>query len=231
MQGGYRVEQPDYYVVRLDLRALGRDAEESAARLRLVTALMARSASLEARVWAKYSQQRGAERLSAAHSMEKRYINLVGGRFDGEDIASVLLELETAGFGDRAKRVPGPLLRATHSGVVARGRRSFSHMPLQPQSTYDMLHTLFDQAHEQLLAEGGDPELDLAGLAAPQWGHHSIRRLADTVARQTMEITGATEQDIDITFGWLEAMYSHRMQLHYESRFTRTVRARVTSEI
>ena len=41
--------------------------------------------------------------------------------------------------------------------------------------------------------------------------------------------TGATEIDIDMIFGWLEAMYSHRMQLRYESNFTRTRRARVTS--
>ena len=41
--------------------------------------------------------------------------------------------------------------------------------------------------------------------------------------------TGATEQDIDIIFGWLEAMYSHKMQLHYQSTFTRTRRSAVTS--
>ena len=43
----------------------------------------------------------------------------------------------------------------------------------------------------------------------------------DTVARQTMARSGASEQDSDIYFGWNENMYSQRMQLHYESNFTR----------
>ena len=73
-----------------------------------------------------------------------------------------------------------------------------------------------------------DPELDLMGLAAPLWGHHSNRRLADTVARQTMDETGATEQDIDIIFGWLENFYSSKMQMHYESTFVRERRKVVT---
>ena len=49
------------------------------------------------------------------------------------------------------------------------------------------------------------------------------------VARETMHLTGATEQDIDIIFGWLEAFYSQKMQVHYQSRFTRTRRCAVTS--
>mgnify|MGYP007125929686 CR=1 FL=1 len=60
-----------------------------------------------------------------------------------------------------------------------------------------------------------DPEMVVQGLARPQWGHHSFRRLADTVARHTMGETGASEQDIDITFGWMEAFYSAKMQMHY----------------
>ena len=72
-------------------------------------------------------------------------------------------------------------------------------------------------------------ELDLAGLAKPRWGHHSLQRLGDTVARQTRGDTGATEQDIDLTFGWQEAMHSRQMQTHYESVFIRTRRACVTS--
>ena len=157
--------------------------------------------------------------------MDKRYINVVGGKRSSLDIASVCLELERAGFAHSV--IPGPLMRATHFRTPVR----FSHMPLQTQSTYEVFHSLFDAAFEELMAGGGDPELDLQGLAAPQWGHHSLRRLADTVARQTRDITGATEQDIDMVFGWLEAMYSQRMQLHYESRFDRIRRAMVTSQL
>ena len=54
---------------------------------------------------------------------------------------------------------------------------------------------------------------------------------ADTVARQTMHLTGATERDIDIIFGWNEALYHAIMQLHYESNLQREKRSMVTSMI
>jgi hypothetical protein len=171
--------------------------------------------------------RRAREREQAESSMDKRYVNLTGGARLSRDISTLCLELETAGFGHLVTVIPGPLMRSTHFRSPVR----FTHMPLTVQSTYEVVHTLFDQAYERLLAQGGDSELDLQGLAAPLWGHHSLRRLADTVARQTRAITGATEQDIDMIFGWLEAMYSHKMQLHYESRFDRTRRSMVTSQM
>ena len=66
-------------------------------------------------------------------------------------------------------------------------------------------------------------------ISKPLWGNHSFRRFADTVARQTMAKTGASEQDIDLYFGWMERFYQAKMQIHYESRFTRTRRSAVTS--
>ena len=101
--------------------------------------------------------------------------------------------------------------------------------PIVAGSTYDILRDVFSQAYEEANADSPDPEVDLQGFASPLWGHHSLRRFADTVARETMDVTGATEQDIDMIFGWLEAFYSHKMQLHYSSRFTRTRRSAVTS--
>ena len=59
--------------------------------------------------------------------------------------------------------------------------------------------------------------------------NHSLCRFADTVARQTMALTGTSEQDIDLYFGWQERFYQQKMQIHYESRFTRTRRTAVTS--
>ena len=52
--------------------------------------------------------------------------------------------------------------------------------------------------------------------------------MADTVARQTMSTTGASEQDIDLIFGWNERLYSQKMQVHYESKFDREKRKVVT---
>ena len=104
-----------------------------------------------------------------------------------------------------------------------------SHMPVDPSTTYVALHKIMDDAYELANPPGDpDPWLDLQGLEHPLWGHHSWRRLADTVARATMAKSGVSEQDIDLVFGWLEKMYSQRMQYHYETRFNRDRRYRVT---
>ena len=102
-------------------------------------------------------------------------------------------------------------------------------MPLRTQSTYDSLHEIMDAAYEEANAVTPDPELDLQGLVKPLWGHHSFRRFADTVARLAMATTGATEEDIDVIFGWMEAFYSQKMQRHYESQPARERRSVVTS--
>ena len=109
------------------------------------------------------------------------------------------------------------------------GKLGSSSMPLNGQSTYGMLHEIMKASYEIANASSPDPELDLMGLSDPLWGHHSFRRFADTVARQTMHLTGATEEDIDLIFGWMEAFYSAKMQRHYDSGFTRERRSKVTS--
>ena len=133
-------------------------------------------------------------------------------------------ELTLAGFEEHVSVVPGPLMRATHGRDMG-----FTHMPLQPSSTYDLLHQCLPRAFELANATSPDPELDLRGLAEPLFGHHSNRRGADTVARQTMHITGATERDIDMIFGWNEHLARAVMQLHYESNMERDRRSKVTS--
>ena len=59
--------------------------------------------------------------------------------------------------------------------------------------------------------------------------HHSVRRGSLTAARNDSPATGATEQDIDIVYGWNEAMYSAQMQRHYDSDFDFLRRAAVSS--
>ena len=138
------------------------------------------------------------------------------------------MELERAGFTEAAgilSVIPGPLMRATHGAALGA-----AHMPLSTQSTYESMHALMDRAFVEASPAGDpDPEIDLQGLEKPLWGHHSFRRFADTVARQTMSQTGATEQDIDIIFGWMEAFYSAKMQMHYETKLIRERRSVVTS--
>ena len=142
-------------------------------------------------------------------------------------MAEVSREMHLAGFGEWFSIAPGPLMRATHAKMLGLAHKA--HMPLQPSTTYDLLHECLPRAYELPNADGPDPELDLRGLAAPLWGHHSVRRGADTKARHTMHITGATERDIDMLFGWNEHLYKAMMQLHYESNLQRDGRSKVTS--
>lgn len=152
---------------------------------------------------------------------------MIGGRHGSDDLAAVSRELVHAGFGRSEESdgfmsmVPGPLLRGTDGHHV-------SHMPLDPSSTYGALHKIYDEAYELANAQSADPWLDLQGLSEPLWGHHSNRRGADSLARQSMDRTGVTEEDIDLTFGWQERMYNRKMQFHYSARFNREKRYRVT---
>ena len=215
-EGGYTVESPNYEVLRVSL--LGMTSEE----FERMGRVLSESRSAEVRRLAPYSVQRGGGRLRATGSMEKRYINVIGGAPGCDDMATASFELQRAGFGEFMRVVPGPLIRATQ------GPKILAHMPLQPASTYSALHALLDATFAAANADGPDPELDLQGRAEPLWGHHSFRRFADTVARTTRGLTGATEQDIDIIFGWNESMYSHKMQLHYQTKFDREQRCCVT---
>ena len=143
---------------------------------------------------------------------------------DSADLNTLMYELDRAGFGGKATVVPGPLMRATHGAKLG-----LAHMPLQPGSTYQVLHDCLGEAYRLANLDSPDPELNLHGRVVPQWAHHSLRRGSLTSARNDMQVTGATEQEIDIVYGWNEAMYSARMQLHYDSDFDFLRRAAVTS--
>ena len=85
--------------------------------------------------------------------------------------------------------------RSNAAGLLAVGKRKgrqlgLTHMPLSVSATYAPLHEYFNAAYALANAESPDPELDLEGQEAPNFGHHSDRRGADTVARQTREQTG-----------------------------------------
>ena len=217
-QGGYLVEGPNYSVLRFSLMGVSEDDFGRACRA------LAKSTSREVRQWVEFVRLRGGERRVAKGSMDKRYINVAGGSAGCAAIGAAMLALESAGLGELAEEVPGPLMRSTHGDTLG-----YSHMALQPSSTYSQLHDLLDEAYVLANPPGDpDPELDLKGLAAPLWGHHSLRRASDTVARATMSESGATELDIDLYFGWLEKQYSQKMQLHYASRHDREHRTCVT---
>jgi hypothetical protein len=191
-------------------------------QLALLQRVLAASSVSEVRSSSKPTMKRANDRYDAKTSKDKRYINVHGGPSSDGTLSTLVYELTEAGLGSFVSLVDGPLMRSTDGGRI-------SHMPLDPSTTYGTLHAVMDEAYELSNPEGDpDPWLDLQGLDSPLWGHHSWRRLADTLARATMARSGVSEQDIDLVFGWLENMYSQRMQYHYETRFNRERRYRVT---
>eukprot|EP00966_Prymnesium_polylepis_P062896 1459692-Prymnesium_polylepis.1 len=76
-------------------------------------------------------------------------------------------------------------------------------MPMTEGSTYHKFIDLLPEA-EKRARERGDPDFDLETRGESSYGNHSLREMADHVARQTMQETGASEIDIDRMFGWNE---------------------------
>ena len=79
--------------------------------------------------------------------------------------------------------------------------------------------------------EEPDLELDLEGLEEPKWGHHSLRRTSDKIARNSIAETGADKEDIDEMYGWKQAERAKDMQIAYAGRRERSRRARVSMMI
>ena len=59
---------------------------------------------------------------------------------------------------------------------------------------------------------------------------HSLRRLANTVARRHREAMQVSEAEIDVYFGWHERVLLKEMQVHYEamSPLERMLHAKIT---
>ena len=66
---------------------------------------------------------------------------------------------------------------------------------------------------DKKLADGGDnPETVLGkGKKKPKIGHHSWRRLASTVAAETLARGECTETDINLHFGWMLKKYAKKI--------------------
>ena len=118
-------------------------------------------------------------------------------------------------LGFHASVVPGPLLLASTGGKASRP----TLMPLSTSGTFaltkEILNTSYLLANKDLGDPDPDLEVDGAAGEKPKWTTHSLRRMADTVARRYKELTGASEADIDLFFGWNERVLLKAMQVHY----------------
>ena len=167
------------------------------------------------------------QRRELKDNEDKRYVNFAEAS-DEVQLQEVLKLCKAWGLEEYVVITPSPLLRAT------RGVRISLTMPLSEGSTYQRFTTLLPEAEKLARPrerEGGDPDFDLESSGEASYGNHSMREMADDVARQTMSETGATETDIDRMFGWCEAWYRKKMQLHYAGRDDRVKRAKITSHV
>jgi hypothetical protein len=206
-QAGVRVTRPDFWVVRVSL--LGIDEQ-------MLNSLIH---------WlhnSKYQRVKGHAAASAidakrryiasgAMSQEKKFINVAAGAASETELRSIEAELKMRGY--RAAIVPGPLLLATTGG----GRPRMKIMPLTTSSAGNPVKEILTRAHAEANRDPADPDpdLDLDARREPRWASHSLRRCADTVARRYREVTGITEAQIDIFFGWHEKILLKAMQVHY----------------
>ena len=140
-------------------------------------------------------------------------MNVAGGSWAQVEGVRVVERLRALGFTVHA--VPGPLLLSTTGGRYPLMRL----LPLSVQTTFAPTKALLDEAWRALNPAGGtgDPDLELPDGAVPRWTTHSLRRLADTVARRYAAQMGVSEQQIDIYFGWHEKLLLKNMQIHYAS--------------
>ena len=124
--------------------------------------------------------------------------------------------------------MPGPLLLASTGGR----QQLPTLMPYAVSSAGTATTELITLADNELKRKGvQDPHLEVEPGQEPKFSSHSLRRLADTVARRDMSITGTSEADIDIYFGWQEKILLKAMQRHYEamSVLSRMSKAKITS--
>jgi hypothetical protein len=206
-QAGVKVLRPSFYVVRVSLLGLDNpDGLEEAVNRCPMWAVRK-----EAKATKTYIGQRF--RIRGINSQAKKHVHVAGGD-SKESLEGVKGYFSEMGFD--ASIVEGPLLLATTAG----GRkREPTLMPLSTSSAFAPTKALLDRAYIRANADPSDPDpdLDIEPGVAPKWSTHSLRRLADTVARRYREETGTTEAEIDLYFGWNERVLKKAMQAHYAS--------------
>ena len=148
---------------------------------------------------------------TGAGSQERRYVNVAASYRADPRLEGVKASFVESGF--EARITPGPLLLATTGGLGGK----LKLMPFQPGGASCPVKEILTEAAKRVAAEGVDHDLEVAPDREPKWSSHSLRRLADTVARRHREAMGVSEAEIDIYFGWHERMLLKEMQVHYEA--------------
>ena len=208
MHAGIKVTRPDYWVVRVNLAGLRNESELS----RLLRCITSHGSSL-VREHARATEVDARSRYFAtgAGSQERRYVNVAASYRADPRLEGVKASFVESGF--EARITPGPLLLATTGGLGGK----LKLMPFQPGGASCPVKEILTEAAKRVAAEGIDHDLEVAPDREPKWSSHSLRRLADTVARRHREAMGVSEAEIDIYFGWHERVLLKEMQVHYEA--------------
>ena len=227
LTGGFLVEQPDSWAVKLSLLAL---PEDWFSRFSRVMHCLAEEHMYYAKVQATLKRYARERKEGRSHTEAHRYVLLSEGRHADPLHRTIMLRLQAEGLGTigaSINLVPAPLIRAT----TAAGR-ILTPMPFMADSTYTHLNEAFTEALKMANPPGDpDPEFDLQGHSNPRLGHHSWRRYADKVARDNMNLhPDLTKEDLNLFAGWKLKELLKDMQIKYagQQRSHRVKRARLT---
>jgi hypothetical protein len=218
MEDGLIVERPDYWVLRVTFAGMNESEVDKFRR-----ALRGNTTALDMAEQTNAILDRLRRRLNAkTRGLEFKYVNVAGGRRGGTALQEARRHLERHGLSRFLDEVPGPLFRSSHGKVL-------THMPLAIDSSYTHLIGALKKAYQisSRMAEP-DPDLDLEGLSEPKFAHHTFRRTSDKVARDSMELTGASKDDIDDQYGWRQAERAKDQQSAYAGPRSRSHRARIS---
>jgi hypothetical protein len=209
VQAGVRVTRPDFWVVRVSL--LGLDETGLIKLLRVLE--KEKSPEVQQQLATTKSEARRRHIATGSESQQKKYINVAAGDSSNRRLSDLTGRLTALGY--VAQLVDGPLLLSTTGGL----RQMPKIMPYSTSSASAPTKELLTNAWLAGFVDGlsQDDDLDLPPGQKPKWSTHSLRRLADTVARRYRVETGVTEDQIDIYFGWNEKILLKAMQVHYAS--------------
>ena len=228
VEGGFLVEQPDSWSVKLSLLAAPADWY---AKLEEVLTIMTnedptRKYGPLSNCLLNYAKTRHAAKNDGE---EHKYVLLSEGSFSDPKHRRLMILLEEYGLGrvdSNIHLVAAPLLRSTHAGG-----RILTPMPFLATSTYSNLKRTFSKSFQYANPPGDpDPEFDLQGHAAPKLGNHSCRRYGDKVARDNKVFHALGPTEIDLFCGWNLAEISMDMQMKYagQQRSERVKRNKLT---
>ena len=208
---GVKVTRPDFWVARVNLLGVRCDEDADEFFELLEHLRNSQIPTVQATLGGVIADAKSRYKASGVGSQEKKYINVAMGRKNDKGLNQIAKELDALGF--EVSIIPGPLLLATTGGKYGKVKT----MPLSSSTTFTPTKEILTEAWKAVCCDphDPDPDLEIPQGQEPKWSTHSLRRLADTVARRYREVTGVTEDEIDLYFGWNERVLLKAMQVHY----------------